>query len=333
MKKSKISKPNSQPKSPSYKPGSIAQGNLGASVFSMPMQAGMSDVRNHRLCWLVGYTYVGNGTLGATDSVYLADVTKTYTVVTVAASGSNVPIAPGDSVLGASYATDVIKHFSRMRVNDLKLAVVSLHPSTSNDMVAILAPQAGGVNIGGISASTNAAIAYSNVISMQGVASVPSWGSTIIELKSYIRGGSGAQQNEFSIDSYQYATATSGGPTTDYLGVIPATFAVSGNNTSTGLRGSFVHAVYACLTVDLIDYIGGDVTNVEPLGSPLHHRVSSSRIFRSRNHLGLTDLPKVVPMYLNPFELKFLERLRDLRKSTPPSDGDALRLVEKWSST
>jgi len=229
-----------------------------ANVTNLRRRVGMSDIRNHTMSWLAGYIYVGNGTLGATDSVYFCDTTKTYTVVANSGVGANVPVAGGDGLVGATYISDVTKHFSRMRINTQKLILEPLQPSTANSMVALVAPQKGASGIGKTATDTTASLAYTSVISMNSVKQAASWESCTVDMTGFIGGGSGAKQNEFDINlgynnayelaSYSYVTR----------GVIPTTFAVSGSNSTSALRGTVTHAVFIEQSVDLLDYLGGN---------------------------------------------------------------------------
>jgi len=270
-------KPSLTGKGPS---NGIARTAPAANVSNLRRRVGMSDIRNHTMSWLAGYIYVGNGTLGATDSVYFCDSTKTYTIVADTGVGANVPVAGGDGIVGATYIGDVIKHFARMRINTQKLILEPLQPSTANSMVALIAPQKGASGIGKAVTDTTAGLTYTNVISMNSVKQAASWESCTVDMTGFIGGGSGAKQNEFDInqglnnstglqDSYSYAAR----------GVIPTTFAVSGSNSTSALRGTVTHAVFIEQTVDLVDYIGGNAATYPEgwIRSAVHGFVSDEK--------------------------------------------------------
>jgi len=227
-----------------------------ASVRSLGRRAGMSDIRGHTMSWLAGYIYVGNGTLGATNGVYFQDATKTYTMQQSSGSyGQNVPIAGADSLVGAAYIADVVKHYARMRIIRQKLILEPLQPSTQNSMVVLVAPQKGPTAVGDLTTGTGAAATYIDVISMTGVKQAASWESCEVDFTPYIGGGSGARQDEF--DNNLGYNAGYNNPAYVYRGVIPTTFAVSGQSSTSGLQGTQTHAVFIEQVVDLIDYIGG----------------------------------------------------------------------------
>lgn len=233
-----------------------------SALSASPTRVGMSDVLRHTVSWLIGYVYVGNGTLGATDSIYLTDPTGTDIIVPVASAGkgANVPMAPADALLGASYVTDVFKHFARLRLLRQHIDIFSLLPSTSNSMTVVIGPQRGPSNVGGAATDTTAALTYTEVISMAKATQVASWQNARLDMTEHIAGGAGARQNEFM----------TAGPATNDTGsfnyynvqVIPSTFAISGTNSTTGLRGLKTHAVIGTWIVDLIDFIGGNANNV-----------------------------------------------------------------------
>jgi hypothetical protein len=230
----------------------------GAAYSYSPSRVGLSDVRNHTGSWLVGYTYVGNGTLGATDSVYMRTSLAANIVVPLTGAGANTPIAPGDSLVGATYMLDVVKHYARIKVTALSLRVVPLFPSTTNSTSVIIAPQRGSSGVGTVATDTTAMLPYQNVLSMAGSKQFASWEAGSIDMTSCIAGGSGAQQNEFNIADDANVASALGSYGYVVAGIVPATFAVSGNNSTTAVRGTFLHALIADMKFDLIDFIGGD---------------------------------------------------------------------------
>lgn len=226
-----------------------------AAVSIKGMRVGMSDVLSHTISWLTGFIYVGNNTLGANDGIYFVDPTKSDTVL------KNVPVVGSDSFIGASYISDMEKHYARKRIRRCKLTLLPLFPATSNSMTVIVAPERGptGSYQSAIQTDTTAANLYTNVLSMNGAKQCSSWEELNIDMTPYIAGGSGAAQNEFVIDELQGHTSIEGSSDVSALGVVPCTFSVSGNNGTTALRGTTTHAVVITQVVDLLDFIGGQV--------------------------------------------------------------------------
>jgi len=244
--------------------GQLGQLYAGAAVALRDLpRIGMKDIRGHEISYLTGYVYVGNGTLGATDSVYFVDPTKTYTV-TADSYGANVPIAPSDPYVGASYVKDVMKHYARVVIRKQTIAFLSLNPSTTNSMVVVAAAFRGAGNIGTITTDTTASATYTNIVSATGAKQFASWESGVMDATWAIAGGGGAQQNDFQIAA-PIGLNTVNGSTEAYQGCISSTFQVSGNNSSTGLRGTVTHAVIVQLVVDLVDYVGGQI-DIVPVG-------------------------------------------------------------------
>jgi hypothetical protein len=146
--------------------------------------------------------------------------------------------------------------------------VDSLQPSTSNNMMAIVAPSRGG---GGVTASSSYALAtasvtantVANVASMKGAFTVDSWESKCVEVTDFIAGGSGPQQNEFDLQNANNAvnaiyTSGAGGASGQIgLGLYPCCIAVAGNSTTSGLEGTNVHQITVEAEVDLLDFVGG----------------------------------------------------------------------------
>jgi hypothetical protein len=291
----------------------VARTTPAANVSNVRRRVGMSDIRGHSMSWLAGYIYVGNGTLGATDSVYFCDPTKTYTIVNNAGIGANVPVAGGDALVGATYIGDVIKHFSRMRINSQRLILEPLQPSTANSMVALVAPQKGSSGIGKSATDTTAGLTYTNVISMNGMRQAASWESCSIDLTGFIGGGSGQKQNEFDINAGIDANGESSQSGYAARGVIPTSFAVSGSNSTTGLRGTVTHAVFIEQSVDLLDYIGGNnATYPEGVTRSVVHGLSSIE----KKHSTVTGKSTIDVKSLSPHERKrsLVDVNEDLRK-------------------
>jgi hypothetical protein len=230
----------------------------------------MSDIRSHRLSWVIGYTFVGNGTNGTANSVYFQTASSTYLIT---AQGNNssgqVPIAACDTDLGATYAADIEKHFARKVIKRMWIHVDSLQPSTSNNMMCVLGVSRGP---GGMAYSVPAALATASVTSntvnqvssMSKSIPVDSWEHKTLDITEFIAGGSGPRQNEFEI---QGAPGTGGGaiyvngagnpPDLDGDSLIPACFAIAGNNTTMTLQNTKVHQISIEQEIDLLDYVGG----------------------------------------------------------------------------
>jgi len=255
---------------PAPRPRRFEQDQVGAVVKTRLTRLGMSDIRSHRLSWVIGYTFVGNGTNGTANSVYFQTASSTYLIV---AQGNNssgqVPIAASDLDLGATYASDIEKHFARKVVKRMWIHIDSLQPSTSNNMMCVLGVSRGP---GGMAFSTPAALATASVASntvnqvssMAKSIPVDSWEHKTLEITEFIAGGSGPKQNEFEI---QGAPGTGGGaiytngagnvPDLDGDSLVPACFAIAGNNTTAALQNTKVHQISIEQEIDLLDYVGG----------------------------------------------------------------------------
>lgn len=229
--------------------------SVGAGVSVSTRGIGMSDLINHRISYLTGYIYVGNGTLGATDSVYFVDPTVTDTVLGV------VAILPSDTLIGATYVADVDKHFARKVIKQCRLRLEPLFPSTSNSMSVIIGPLRGPAtsSVSALKTDNTASNTYTNVLSLSGSKQCASWEDLEIDLTPYIAGGSGARQNEFPISGVTSGVSF-GGAGFNPTGVC-CCFAVSGNSSTTALRATKTHAVIIEQVVDLLDFVGGTVAN------------------------------------------------------------------------
>jgi len=259
-----------------------ARDQIGAVVRTQLRRAGMSDIRSHRMAWVTGYTYVGNGTNGAANAVLFLTGTGTYLLSANAptanpntSSSGMVPILGADTQLGRSYVSDIEKHYARKVIKRMWIHIVSLQPSTANNMMAILAPVRGGGGVEGakfvvLATAGEAGNTVDNVSSMKGACSIDSFESKTIDITAFIAGGSGPRQNEFDLNQVVGVQngptiITAGAPSgVDGDGFVPACFTLAGNNTTAALQGTKVHEIIIEQEVDLLDYVGG-----MPLALPL----------------------------------------------------------------
>lgn len=226
---------------------------------------GMQDLIAHRFSYIAGYTYIGNGVLGASNSVYYRTPDAgTYTVV------GTVPILPMDTQLGASYVRDIGKYFSRIRYREIGVTAVSLLPTTSKSLTVVMAPVRGSGNPWALTANTNttAALTFENVVTSTGEKPFASYESKRINVTPFIAGGSGARQNEFSIAGTENTTSELGAAG-NLNGVCPACIQIAGVNSDV-TTASQVHAIVVDCVVDFLDFFGSKgVTN--PVGfAPFH---------------------------------------------------------------
>jgi hypothetical protein len=232
--------------------------SLGAAETNgIRSKMGLGGFNNVTIGCLTGYVYVGNGTLGATDSIYTADPSLTYTV-----TGGGLPCTLADSQFGQTYVADIFKHFARKKVKKLSLEIASLNPSTSNSMVVNIAPHRGGDILYTPKTDTTAANSQAGVMGASGAIQLASWQSAVMNFTPYIAGGSGPGQNEFDIQLTNEVGAVYSQD--DPSGrVSPAAFYVSGSSTTTALRGTKTHALIWYMELDLLDFIGG-ISNTVP---------------------------------------------------------------------
>lgn len=244
-------------------PRLLDRDQIGAVVRTRLTKTGVSDIRGLRISWVIGYTFIGNGTSGTNDVVYFQ--TKAGLLCDPYAAGTasgQVPIAGADPNLGAAYIADLEKHFARKVIKRMWMHVDSLQPSTSNNMMCVIAPSRGGgaTPLASFSPAATTPLAgntVENVSSMRGAFPVDSWESKSAEISEFIAGGSGAAQKEFEIGITESSSTSVTGSGVDGEGLIPACFAVAGNSTTTALRGTRVHQIVVEQEIDLLDYVGG----------------------------------------------------------------------------
>lgn len=244
--------------------------DIGTVVRTRLTRTGISNIRSMRLSWVAGFTYVGDGTAGTADAVYFMTATSTWIIRGFAAASSGqVAIAASDRDVGQVYIEDIEKHFARKVIKKMWIHVDSLQPSTANNMMAVIGVSRGPNGVAfsiPITAATAAISANTvgNVSSMTCSFPVDSWEHKTVDITEFIASGSGSRQNEFEIQGAPGASAvtdiyvtTTVPPTIDGEGLIPACFAVAGNSTTAGLRGTKVHQITIEQEVDLLDFLGG----------------------------------------------------------------------------
>jgi len=245
---------------------------------------GFSDIRNHRMAWILGYTFVGNGTNGAANAVVFQTAASTYLIGTTTATNGGIPVLGADSQVGATYIADVEKHYARKVIRKAVIHVASLQPSTANNMMAVVSPARGpGVAENGIATAlataTTVQQTFTNVASMNGAMMVDSWETKSMDVTGFIAGGSGAKQNEFEIqipdDGASTVLVSANVPAVPLEGLVPLSLVVSGNNTTAALQNTKVHAIICEMWVDLLDFIGGNVQG-NPVGVAARTRATQS---------------------------------------------------------
>jgi hypothetical protein len=219
---------------------------------------GMSDLMQHRITWVTGTIYVGNGTLGAANSVYLANQAASDTYVAGTNGGFWVPFAPADADLGTTYAASIMKLYRRLRIRKAKVHLLTVQSSTTNNAVVAIAPcrgPPGAAEIVQQQTNTAAAQTLQNLMSISGMDSCDSFENLTLDLTPYIAGGAGAQQNEFAIANSIVANEDPG-QTFSPIGVVPCAFQVAGNSTVSALQGTVLHNVVCEMVCDLLDFVG-----------------------------------------------------------------------------
>jgi hypothetical protein len=235
---------------------------MGAAVAAHPARIGIQDLQAHRISWLCGYTFVGDGAvLGIADTVYFQPAGSAALLAEGPGGALMIPILGSDDYIGQTYVDDIVKHYARRRIRKLKLRLISLNPSTANAMMVYVGPVRGAgasgdtVLAGGF---VSAGATLANVLAMAGAISLASYESKELDITSFVAGGSAGAQNEFANSrNGDDASATWGLGSSDLTGITPAAFVVAGTNATAALRGTRVHMIVVEQTVDLLDFLGG----------------------------------------------------------------------------
>lgn len=258
-----------------------------AATLTRAPQLGMGDLMAHRIAWLCGFTYVGDGTLGVIDSVYFRPASGASGVAgAFGDSQAVVPILSSDTVVGQTYLRDIEKYYARKRVRTTKLHLVPFNTSTANSAQIFVAPIRGPGSAGDtVVSATPLSLTVANTLGMNGVKNAACWSQVAVDLTPYIAGGSGAKQNEFAVSRTGDDVSTAwGAGAMDLTNICPCSFSIAGNNSTAALRGTNVHYVIVEQVIDLLDFLGGN-----SLARPLAFTEISLQSMLSKSGLPISD--------------------------------------------
>ena len=248
----------------------VQTGVAAAYSSRIPKRLGW-EMHSQRFSYVAGSVYIGNGTLGVTDEIYArSNANNDYLV-------GQVPVLFGDANLGLAYMSDVLKHFSRVRVTRAWIHLLALQPKTTASAVVFLAPVRGaGDSLASAryTTGTTSGNTINNVLGMSRENEVASYESRTWDCTRFIAGGTGPRQNEFSV---QGAEANTNEYTTvnNLTGITPFSYAVAGQADSATITGN-THRIVIELEMTPLDFIGGQAITypVGPLAvkakRPLH---------------------------------------------------------------
>jgi len=261
-----------------------------ARMYRMP-SIGLPQRLRATIGWVAGTSFVGNGTNGVANSVYMKPASG-VSLVGPSAGGSSSrcwwPAAPTDASVGRSYMTDIMKHYSRLVIHKARVCLVSLHPSTANDCTVQLAVARGpGMAQQGyvttLATATTVAATTAEIVPLPSNSrmSAASYESMDLDVTGFIAGGSGPKQNEFEInaDSAQTAWWPAFGTATalDGEGLVPFSLIVAGTNSTAALQNLDVHDVVIEYEMELLDFIGS-MTLLAPVGVAVETPSGAERV-------------------------------------------------------
>lgn len=284
---------------------------MGAAQIRRESYVGLTT-KKQVISWVAGTTYVGNGTLGASDYVYFRPIGLTTTVAVNAGLVAHIPIAGADAYVGATYVNGLTKPYARKIVHRAWVELEALHSATSNDCEVIIAPIAGAGNTVSttLTTGTTAGSTIADLDSVQNHCKVACYEDGKVDLSRFIRGGSGAQQNEFNNSGNTAATSVLGAAT-DQNGIVPCCFAIGGINNTLALRGANMHNVRVYEEVSLIDFVGAagaaDVVAYLTNEIELHQQ-------RLLAHFAFMEKSRLVKPVDDPRKTATCRQLFDLRK-------------------
>jgi hypothetical protein len=241
------------------------QREVGIAIRVRTPTVGMSDLMQHRITWVAGTVYVGNGTLGATNSVYSAAQNPILLYTAGTGGGFWIPFAPADVDVGSTYGASLLKLYRRFRIRQARVHLLTIQSSTTNNAVIAVAPcrgPPGAAEFSSGATGTPAAQTLQNLMSISGMKSCDSFENMTLDLTPYIAGGAGARQDEFAIAN-SIAQGSDEGQVLDPIGVIPCAFQLAGNSTVSALQGTVTHNIICEMVCDLLDFVGA-VPVVDP---------------------------------------------------------------------
>jgi hypothetical protein len=172
-------------------------------------------------------------------------------------------------------------------------------------MVANLAPHRGGDFESTTKSDATAALSQAAVLGAKDQIQIASWQNGILNLNSYIAGGSGALQNEFGNIAHAQADVFAATDSDEVLSLLsPVGFAVSGSNTTAALRGTKTHAVLVEIEFTFLDYMGGIVQGPATEGTSVRNRLKAIE-----QRLLLLDPGQSSPVLVDPSSMKVEQKL------------------------
>ncbi len=246
------------------------------------LNLGMEDMENLCMRYIAGYARVGDGTNGASGTIYFEPAASP--LVGPVTCPKLVPIAPGDQSsingttigFGTQWTNQLLQLFRRQRYDELHLSVLPYgagSSSTSGAQLSVAPYRGAAVPTGGVggtgsygtqTAATAPPMPQDVVLSAKGSQSFPSWQPMVFPMTSFIAGGSGPRQNEFIVG----ADITQGSLPTVALSAfnIPASFAVSGT-APTSLDGQRISVFIVTCRTSLLDFSYLPTSTVLPIGA------------------------------------------------------------------
>jgi hypothetical protein len=235
---------------------------------------GLADRRREWISFQTGGVYTGlTGTLGGTGSVYFSDLTGT-----IWNGIMPVLIRDTDGYRVPSFVEDSVKHFARESVHKCLVDFLPTSSSTGTGTTVLAGPVRGADFPPGASA-TSGALAENppeDVLGMAGSCQFGSWERQTLDLSSMIAGGSGANQNEFSLSNAGWKRSVGTATPLNFANGGIAGFALSGE-AAAGDTGRQTHRVIVRLLVDLLDFIGGFAAAGPVIGSKIKHPVDEKK--------------------------------------------------------
>jgi hypothetical protein len=256
------------------------RGQRGQVMLAMPATstttmfrgfAGLSDIPDFTISYNPADIVLGGATAStAPGSLGLAYWQPRGVVTTSILTAGLLPIAPADSIIGRSYVTDLMKHYTRRVITSVKVYLTSELSNTNQSGLFAIAAVRSGVDAVSCSSTTAASVVTNSdtdVMTMKNPKPFRIYDNCVYDATWAIAGGSGARQNEFGINNADAGTTTVVGTLTDGAGVIPLCLFMGGSgSTAVSVTGQNIvtHRVIVEIKLHLLDY-RGSITNFNPL--------------------------------------------------------------------
>ncbi len=224
-----------------------------------------------------------------------------------------LPIAPADPIIGRSYVTDLMKHYSRRVYTKIKVFCTPELTNTGlNGLFAIAAARGGNDTDNCASSAANSLATFSDtdIMTMKDATPFRVYDSIEYDASWAIAGGSGPLQNEFAVGNMTGNASTVVDQLVDGDGLVPCCLFMGGSSTAFSSGSNVVsHRVIIQMTLHLLDYRG----NVQTFTPNLEDKPNSTYKLSPHELVEAKSLNCPTPHIINNSREELIKQMEQIR--------------------